>query len=69
MRRRKRDVAAEECPRCGAKIGERCRSYKGRECAPHAIGEKEDEPHTDRRNGEGADPQQQQMFPTEGPYQ
>lgn len=35
--RRPRVVDAEDCPRCGAQIGETCRDWKRRGCPPHAI--------------------------------
>lgn len=37
IRRRLRVVEAEPCPRCGAKVGEKCSTYKGRKGPPHAL--------------------------------
>lgn len=30
MKRRDRNVVAEECPKCGARTGEKCRNYQGK---------------------------------------
>jgi hypothetical protein len=39
VRRRPRDVATEECPRCKSPPGDKCKDRKGRGCAPHALEE------------------------------
>lgn len=31
---RDRNVAVEECPKCGRKIGEKCRNYQGKNKQP-----------------------------------
>jgi hypothetical protein len=37
LSRRPRVVEAEACPRCGAKLGQTCRTWEGRGGPPHAL--------------------------------
>lgn len=62
----RRDPLAERCPQCHALPGQKCRNYRGVNCAPHRErGRRAPEPRDDQV-GADVQPMQRELWEGEG---